>query len=104
MKLSVKKQARLREMGGRVTRVEDWLDLTPEEVAYLDMKIRLAEAVRARRRGRRLSQEEAAELLGTSQGRVSKLERGFASLDQLARGWLALGGSRRELGRILARS
>lgn len=42
-------------------------------------------------------------LLGTSQGRVSKLERGLASLDQLTRSWLALGGSTEELGRVLAR-
>lgn len=102
MTLTPKKRARIREMGGRVTTVEEWLDLSAEEVAFLDMKIRLAEAVKARRRARRLSQQEAAELLGTSQGRVSKLERGLASLDQLTWCWLALGGSREELGRVVA--
>jgi len=99
---SAKKKAQIREMGGRITTVEEWLDLTPEEVAVLDMKIGLAEALKVRRQARGLSQAEAAELLGTSQGRVSKLERGRASLDQLAWCWLALGGSREDLARVLA--
>ena len=102
MALNAKKKARIRELGGRITTVEEWLDLSAEEVAFLDMKIRLAEALKVRRRERRLSQAEAAELLGTSQGRVSKLERGRASLDQLTWCWLALGGSREELARVLA--
>ena len=101
MSLRAKKKARIREMGGRITTVEEWLDLSAEEVTFLDMKIRLAEAVKARRRARKLSQAEAADLLGTSQGRVSKLERGRASLDQLTWSWLALGGSREELARVL---
>ena len=104
MALTSKKKARIREMGGRVTTVEEWLDLSSEEVDFLDMKIRLAEAVKERRRARHLSQAEAADLLGTSQGRVSKLERGLASLDQLTWSWLALGGSREELARVLASS
>ena len=101
MGLDSKKKARVREMGGRITTVEEWLDLSAEEVVFLDMKIRLAEALKARRRAQRLSQTEAADLLGTSQGRVSKLERGLASLDQLTWSWLALGGSTEELARVL---
>ncbi len=49
MALDSKKKARIREMGGRITTVEEWLDLTAEDVAFLDMKIRLAEALKARR-------------------------------------------------------
>jgi hypothetical protein len=33
---------------------------------------------------------------------MSKLERGLASLAQLTWSWLALGGSREELARVLA--
>ena len=100
--LDSKRKARIREMGGRITTVEEWLDLSTEEVAFLDMKIRLAEALKARRLAQRLSQTEAANLLGTDQGRVSKLEQGLASLDQLTWSWLALGGSKEELARVLA--
>lgn len=102
MPLSDKKKARIEAIGGRVTTVEEWLDLTSEEVAIIDMKIRLGEELKARRKKKRLSQERAAEILKTSQGRVSKLEKGQATLDQLARSVLALGGSTKEVGRAIA--
>ena len=102
MTLSARKKARIEAMGGRVTTVEDWLDLTPEEVAVLDMKIRLGEQLKTQRRRRKLSQERAAKILHTSQGRVSKLEKGQATLDQLARSLLAMGGSKKEVARAIA--
>ncbi len=102
MPLSKQKKARIRAMGGRITSVEEWLHLTPEEVAVLDMKIRLGGEIKARRRRQRLSQQRAAKILKTSQGRVSRLERGQATLDQLARSLLALGGSPEEVARAIA--
>lgn len=101
MALSRKKKDRIEQMGGRVATVEEWLDLSPEEVAVIDMKIRLGEEFRARRQQKRMSQETAAKILKTSQGRVSKLERGQATLDQLARSVLRLGGSRASVGRAI---
>ncbi len=49
-------------------------------------------------------QVELASRLGSSQSRVAKLEAADAtvSLDLLIRGLLALGASRREIGRALA--
>ncbi len=38
--LSPEKKARIKAMGGRLTTAEEWLDLTAEEVAVIDMKIR----------------------------------------------------------------
>ena len=102
MPLSAKKKARIKAMGGRVTTVKEWLELTPEEVAVLDMKIRLGEKLKAQRRKKKLSQERVATILKTSQGRVSKLERGQATLDQLARSLLALGGSKKEVARAIS--
>ena len=102
MPLSTQKKARIRTMGGRVTTVEEWLDLTQEEVAVIDMKIRLGEQLRTRRRKKKLSQGRVAKILNTSQGRVSKLEKGQATLDQLARSVLALGGSPKEVGRAIS--
>ena len=102
MPLDPKKRARIEAMGGRVTTVEEWLDITPEDVAVIDMKIRLGEELRARRRKKKLSQERVAGILKTSQGRVSKLEKGQATLDQLARSVLALGGSAKEVGRAIS--
>ena len=50
MPLSAKKKDRIKAMGGRVTTVEEWLGLTPEEVAVIEMKIRLGVELKARRR------------------------------------------------------
>lgn len=94
--------ARIAAMGGRVTTVEEWLGLTPDEVAVIDMKIRLGQEFRDRRVRSGLSQESVARILKTSQGRVSKLEKGQATLDQLARSVLALGGSPNEVGQAIA--
>ena len=55
MSLSAEKEARIEAMGGRVTTVEEWLDLTPEEVAIIDMKIRLGEELKAQRKVFRLT-------------------------------------------------
>ncbi len=102
MPLSTKKSARIEAMDGRVTTVEEWLGLSPEEVAVIDMKIRLGEELKTRRRKKKLSQERVARILKTSQGRVSKLEKGQATLDQLARSVLTLGGSTKEVGRAIS--
>ena len=101
MAISKEKRARIKAMGGRVTTVEEWLDLTPEEVAILDVKIRLGEELKALRKKKRLSQEAVAKMLHTSQGRVSKMEKGQASLDQLTWSLLVMGQSRRVLGRLI---
>ena len=101
MSLSPKRKARIAAMGGRVTTVEEWLDLSAEEVAVIDMKIQLGQELRDLRQRKHLSQEEAAELLHTSQGRVSKMEKGRASLDQLTRSLFVLGQSKRGLARVL---
>jgi len=60
--------------------------------------------VRERRLKLGLSQVELASRLGSSQSRVAKLEAADAtvSLDLLIRGLLALGASRRQIGRALA--
>ena len=104
MRLEARKGERIEKMGGRVTTVEEWLELTPEEVAIIDMKIQLGEELKALRRSKKLSQEKAAEILNTSQGRVSKMERGQASLDQLAWCLLVMGKSRKGLARAISGS
>lgn len=102
MGLHADKLKRLQEMGGRVTTVQEWLDLSDEEVALLDMKIELGKKLEALRRRKKLTQQEVAELLQTSQGRVSKMERGQASLDQLAWSLLVMGESRERIARVIS--
>ena len=98
------KEKRLEKKGWKVGSVEEFLALAPEEAAYIELKLRLAESLAARRKRQQLSQVRAAILLGTSQSRLSKMEAGdpSVSLDLLIRSNLALGATKKEVAREMA--
>jgi DNA-binding XRE family transcriptional regulator len=98
------KKDRLVRAGWRSGDAADLLGLTPEEVAFVELKLALADSLRELRTSRALTQTQLAARLGSSQSRVAKMEAGDASvsLDLLVRSLLALGTSPAELGRIIA--
>ena len=98
------KRKRLEARGWKVGTVEEFLGLTPEEVAYLEVKLALSRSIRELRQERRLTQAQVARLLKSSQSRVAKIEAGDASvsLDLLVRSAIALGASRLDLARFIA--
>ncbi|HEY3303010.1 MAG TPA: helix-turn-helix domain-containing protein [Candidatus Binatia bacterium] len=100
------RQRRLEAKGWKIGSVKEFLRLSSEESAYIELKIRLAEGLRERRQRNRLSQGDLAKLLKSSQSRVAKMEAGdpSVSLDLLIRSLLALGISDRELSRIISTS
>jgi predicted transcriptional regulator len=100
------KKRRLEAKGWKVGSAKEFLGLSDEESAYIDLKMRLAEGLRNRRLRQRLSQVELARLLRSSQSRIAKMEAGdpSVSLDLLIRSLLALGSSDREISRIIATS
>jgi ribosome-binding protein aMBF1 (putative translation factor) len=100
------KKERLQKKGWKVGSVEEFLDLSPEESAYIEMKLRLSESLRNRRKRRRLSQVQLAKMIKSSQSRVAKMEGGdpSVSIDLLIRSLLALGASNRELARVISSS
>jgi transcriptional regulator with XRE-family HTH domain len=81
----------------------DFLGLSPEESAYVDLKLRLSKALRIFRMSKPLSQIALAKRLGSSQSRVAKMERGDPSvtIDLLLRGLILLGVTRSEIAKIL---
>jgi DNA-binding XRE family transcriptional regulator len=93
-----------RKKGWRVGSVAELLALTPDESAYIEMKIALSQSVRARRADKRLTQMQLARLLKSSQSRVAKIEAGdkSVSLDLLVRSLVILGASRRDLAQVIA--
>jgi hypothetical protein len=100
------KRKRLGARGWKVGTAAEFLDLSPEEIAYIDLKLRFAESLRKRRQRRRLTQVDVARLISSSQSRVAKMEAGdpTVSLDLLVRSLLALGASKRELAKIISPS
>ena len=97
---------RLETKGWKVGSAKEFLRLTDEESAYIDLKMRLADGLRDRRQRNRLSQVQLAKILRSSQSRIAKMESGdpSVSLDLLIRSLLALGISDRELSRIISTS
>lgn len=90
---------RLEAKGWKVSNTREFLKLTAEEVAYIDLKLRLGASVREHRERRSLTQAALAKALKSSQSRVAKMEAGHpsVSLDLLVRSLLVLGASSREL-------
>jgi predicted XRE-type DNA-binding protein len=97
------KKKRLEARGWRVGTVTEFLELSAEEAEYIELRLRLAEGLRQRRKQKRLTQDAAARLLKSSQSRLAKMEAGdeSVSLDLLIRALLALGISRSQLARLI---
>lgn len=97
------KQKRLEAKGWRVGTVKQFLDLSDEESAYIELKIKLAAGLRQRRQQKGLSQLDLATKLQSSQSRIAKMEAGdpSVSLDLLIRSLISLGATERELSRII---
>lgn len=95
---------RLEKKGWRFGTTQEFLGLSDEEAAYVELRLRLAGNLRQRRQRRNLSQTELARLLHSSQSRVAKMEGGdpSVSLDLLIRSLLALGVSSRDLARTIS--
>ena len=98
------KRQRLEAKGWRVGTVEEFLGLSPEESAYVELRLKLSDGLKERRQQQNLTQVDLAKLVKSSQSRVAKMEAGDASvsLDLLIRSLLALGASTRDLAKIIA--
>jgi DNA-binding transcriptional regulator YiaG len=100
------KKRRLEAKGWKVGTAEEFLDLTPEETAFIELKLRLSESLRNRRKRKKLSQTAFAKLINSSQSRVAKMEGGdpSVSVDLLIRSLLALGASEKDIASALSPS
>jgi ribosome-binding protein aMBF1 (putative translation factor) len=89
-----RKKAALERAGFQIGDAADFLDLSAEERRLVDLRVAVCRAVRRVRVRHRLTQQELADRLQSSQSRVAKLEAGAAgvSLDLLFRGLFAAGG------------
>jgi hypothetical protein len=98
------KKQQLIARGWQVGTADEFLGLTSEEAAYVELKLVLSDYLKQRRQQRKLTQGELGKLLRSSQSRVAKMEAGdpAVSLDLLVRSLLALGASRGDLARMIA--
>jgi ribosome-binding protein aMBF1 (putative translation factor) len=92
--MNPEKQKALEAAGWRFGDAADLLEMTDEERQLLDVRVEAALAVRRQRKALKLSQEQLASRIKTSQPRIAKIERAApdVSLDQILRAFAAVGG------------
>ena len=104
MTMDKRKKDKLAKKGWKTGSVAEFLDLSDEESAYIEMKLALSEKLKERRQRTKLTQAELAKAIESSQSRVAKMEAGdpSVSIDLLVKSLLALGVSKKELGRTIS--
>jgi DNA-binding XRE family transcriptional regulator len=97
-------QAKLERRGWRFGTADEFLELSAEELTYIELKLALSDKLRSKRMSKRLTQAELAQIMNSSQSRVAKMEAGdpAVSIDLLIKSLLALGVSKKELGRSIS--
>ena len=102
--MSKSKRANLAKKGWKLGSADEFLKLSAEEAAYIELKLALSEKLKEKRVRKKLTQAEFARLIHSSQSRIAKMEAGdpTVSVDLLVKSLLALGVSRKELGRSIS--
>lgn len=95
---------RLEDDGWKIGDTQEFLGLSDEEMAYIDLRIAVRKALRARREAQGLTQRMLANRIGSSQSRVAKMEAGDSSvsLDLLVRALLATGATAQDIADAIA--
>lgn len=98
------KKKKLQSAGWTVGTTSDFLGLSAEEAALVEMRLRLARSLRETRVARKLTQEDLARKISSSQSRVAKMESAdpSVSVDLMIRTLLALGKTRKQVGQLIA--
>jgi len=104
--MSKSHRERLEKAGWKVGGAAEFLELSEVDAALVEAKLALGDAVRALRQRGRLSQQDLAKRMGSSQSRVAKVENHDpeVSLDlQLRAVFAAHPAARRDFGRLVRR-
>lgn len=98
------KQAKLEGKGWKFGSADEFLGLSTQELAYIELKLTLSDTLKSKRLSKKITQAELARLMKSSQSRVAKMEAGdpTVSIDLLIKSLLALGVSKKELGRSIS--
>lgn len=102
--MKTEKRRRLEQAGWRVGSAADFLGMSEEEAAFVEMKVALAQNLRQRRVRQRLTQAQLAKRIHSSQSRVAKMEAAdpSVSIDLLMQSLLAVGATRKQIASVIA--
>ena len=98
------KKDKLQKLGYIVTETQEYLGLSDEEMALIDLKIQLMQKLKTIREKAGVTQKELAKLMHTSQSRIAMLEGGYkeVSLDLVCKALFALGISKKQIASAIA--
>jgi len=94
------KQAKLASKGWKIGTVNEFLELTPAEATYIELRLALSENLKQRRTQLTSSHTQ----LNANYSQIEKLETGEVTLDFLIRSLLTLGTTVKELADIMVHS
>ncbi len=98
-----KKKKVLESKGYKVSSIDEFLGLSKEESAYIEMKLALSRDLAVRRKKNNLTQIQLAKMLKSSQSRIAKMEKGdpTVSLDLLVKSLFALGATKKNIAKLI---
>ena len=102
--MNAEKLKRLQAAGWQAGNARDFLKLSDEEAALVEIKLTLTDAVRQSRLKNQLSQYDLAQRMKSSQSRVAKIEAGDSSvsLDLIVKALFAVGATQRDIQKVIA--
>jgi len=102
--MQASKRKKLESAGWKIGSADEFLGLSSEESAYIEMKLALSHSLRERRLKKQLSQVELAKMVNSSQSRVAKMEAGdpSVSMDLIMKSLLALGASPKDVAKAIS--
>jgi predicted transcriptional regulator len=97
------KQKKLEAAGWKVGSAAEFLELSEAEEMLVNMKVALAKRVKAMRQEKKITQQQLAKLIGSSQSRVAKLETAdrSVSMELLIRSLSSMGATRAQIGAVV---
>lgn len=103
--MKTSKRKALEQNGWKVGSTRDFLNLTAEEEAFIELKLRLSLFLQARRKKKRITQVQLASLIESSQSRVAKMEKAeeSVSIDLIVKTLIALGATENDIARAIMR-
>ena len=98
------KKKAIENKGWKVGDIDQFLGLDSAEMAIVEMKIALAKTLIEKRKQSKITQINMAKLIGSSQSRVAKIEKGDStvSLELMLKSLFSLGATKKEIAKVIA--
>lgn len=100
------KKEKLERAGWKVGSAKDFLNLTGEELALIELKRALIHQLAETRKTNNITQTRLAKMINSSQSRVAKMEAGSpdVTLDLLIKALFALGATRKQIAKAIEKA